>query len=359
MHTGGMSWSVHAIPLPDGDAPVDRWVDGTGRLVTDPIDDAEPLPGSYVLPGLVDAHAHPAIGGGSAGPVALDGMSALAALAEWAHSGVSLVRDVGSPGGSTLNLALAPGLPRVQAAGRFLAPAGRYFPQLLPEAAPEGRVTELALAELARGARWVKVIADFPFLDATQLPGPPAATYATATIAELVVAVHAVGGRVAAHCTTDLVADLVSAGVDSIEHGTAIDEPTLHLMAATGAAWTPTLGAVLAGASGSPDQARRAAEYRSRLRELLPLANSLGVPILTGTDTVGTIAGEVALLAELNLEPIAALAAATTTAYRFLGEQFDEPGRLTSLVTYGRDPREDAAVLSTPLAVLLDGIRVR
>ena len=44
----------------------------------------------------------------------------------------------------------APGMPRLQAAGRFLAPAGRYFPALLPEGVPQRRLTELALAELAR-----------------------------------------------------------------------------------------------------------------------------------------------------------------------------------------------------------------
>ncbi len=31
---------------------------------------------------------------------------------------------------------LVPGMPRLQAAGRFLAPAGRYFPALLPEGHP-------------------------------------------------------------------------------------------------------------------------------------------------------------------------------------------------------------------------------
>ncbi len=57
-----MSWAVCAVQLPDGDQPVDLWVNDAGCLVTDPIPDAERLPGRYVAPGLVDAHAHPAIG---------------------------------------------------------------------------------------------------------------------------------------------------------------------------------------------------------------------------------------------------------------------------------------------------------
>lgn len=359
MHTGPVPWSVRAISLLGGDVPVDQWVDDAGCLVADPVPDAERLPGSYVLPGLVDAHAHPTIGWESDRPVALDAATALEVLAGWARSGLSVVRDAGSPGGLALTLEPARGLPRLQAAGRFLAPAGQYFPQLLPEGAPAERVAELAVAELARGARWVKIIADFPFLDGQDPTGPPAATYSTETIAELVAAVHAAGGRVAAHSSTDSVADLVAAGVDSIEHGLGMDESTLRLMAETGAAWTPTLCAVMAGRDGSPENLRWTTAYALRLRELLPLAHALGVPMLTGTDGVGTVAHEVAMLAGHGLEPAAALAAATTAAYGFLGESFGDVGRPTSLVTYDADPREDLAILSAPRAVLIDGIRVR
>ena len=114
------------------------------------------------------------------------------------------------------------------------------------------------------------------------------------------------------------------AGVDSVEHGTAIDEPALRLMAEAGVAWTPTLCAVLA------------------------------VP-----GTAGTLVREITLLAEHGLAPAAALEAATTAGYRFLGEPCGQPGRPVSLVTYQDDPREDLAVLSSPKAVLIDGVRVR
>ena len=55
-----MPWSVRAVPLPDGDRPADLWIDATGCVAAGPVPDAEPLPGRYVAPGLVDAHAHPA-----------------------------------------------------------------------------------------------------------------------------------------------------------------------------------------------------------------------------------------------------------------------------------------------------------
>jgi len=355
-----MSWAVRAVRLPDGDRLVDLWVDAAGCLVNEPVPGAEPLPGRYVLPGLVDAHAHPAVGREAGMPVALDASEALNVLAAWAACGVCLVRDTGSAGGSVLQLDLVSGMPRVQAAGRFLAPAGRYFPVLLPEAAPQERLTELAVGELARGGRWVKVIADFPLVTDGVPSGPPELTYSGEAIKAMVAAVHAAGGRVAAHVTTDVVCDLVRAGVDSIEHGTAIDESALRLMAQTGAAWTPTLCAVLSLPDAASEASRqRVAEYRQRLPELLPLAHRLGVPILTGTDTAGTIAREVALLAGHGLEPAVALKAATITGYGFLGEPFDQAGQPATLVTYQDDPRDDIAILSSPSAVIINGVRVR
>ena len=181
-------------------------MDEAGCLTSEPVPAAEQLPGRYVMPGLVDAHAHPTVGGAVGGPVALGGAEALDMLAAWAACGVCLVRDAGSPGGLVLQLDLAAGMPRLQAAGRFLAPAGRYFPALLPEGAPEQQLTELALGELARGGQWVKLIADFPAIVGGMPSGPPAPTYSGQAIEAMVAAVHAAGGRVAAHVKTDLIA---------------------------------------------------------------------------------------------------------------------------------------------------------
>jgi hypothetical protein len=54
-------------------------------------------------------------------------------------------------------------------------------------------------------------------------------------------------------------------------------------------------------------------------RILLPKAMRLGIPSLTGSDVVGSIPREIALLVECGLEPVDALRAATTTAVGFLG----------------------------------------
>jgi imidazolonepropionase-like amidohydrolase len=281
-------------------------------------------------------------------------------LARWAAEGVGYIRDAGSPNGATLDLDLPAGLPHVQAAGRFLAPPNKYFPALLPDPAPPEELTRLALGELHRGSSWVKVIADFPELTDGTPAGPSSPTYATEVLADLVTAVHAAGGRVAAHCVTTLVAALVDIGVDSIEHGVAMDADALAAMATTGAAWTPTLNPMVALPDDAPIHARQSVDaYRERLRELLPLAVRLGVPILAGTDGFGTLPGEIALLAEHGLDPIDALRAGTTSAYQFLGKDADGSGRGITLATYEADPREDLAVLAAPVAVVVGGVRVR
>jgi imidazolonepropionase-like amidohydrolase len=71
------------------------------------------------------------------------------------------------------------------------------------------------------------------------------------------------------------------------------------------------------------------------------------------------VAREVMLLATHGLTPTQALAAATTTAHRFLNQTI--PGTATPgcVVTYDTDPREDPAALSAPRAVLMNGQRIR
>jgi imidazolonepropionase-like amidohydrolase len=265
-----------------------------------------------------------------------------------------LVRDVGSPGGVTLEIGSAPGMPTLQAAGRFLAPAGRYFPDLLGEPVAETGLVSCALTEVGRGAAWVKVIADFPDLAAGTGPEP---TYPAGAIGQLTAAVHRAGARVAVHSTLPDAGPLVAAGVDSIEHGIGLDEAAIREMARRGTAWTPTIGALrtLLDAPGLPPARRQGLQQGlERLAGLLPLAARLGVPVLAGTDVTGSIPREVALLSRMGLEPKDALAAASTWPRRFLGAP-----AAADIVTYHHDPRDDPGQLKNPAAVVASGTRLR
>jgi imidazolonepropionase-like amidohydrolase len=326
----------------------DRAVAGTGE--------PQELPGRFALAGLVDAHSHPTVAVDEHGPYLADAGFGAARLAEYASGGVTLIRDVGGRSEVTLGFAASEmtGRPLVTAAGRFLAPANRYFPRMHSPVAPDELVAAVQ-KEIAAGARWVKVIGDFPEWRGDGLvPDSGAATYDIGLLQQAVEAAHAAGARVAVH-SNQAESGLVEIGADSIEHGRGLSRSDIEVLGARGGAWTPTLSASLKGRdSADPEIRHRFAEQSDRLREYLPYAVSQGVKVLAGTDVVGTIAGEIALLSAHGLTPTQAIAAAGSLARDFLGirPQGD-------IVTYHADPREDPSELARPAAVVIRGTRVR
>jgi imidazolonepropionase-like amidohydrolase len=354
------AWRVRAVRLPDGDL-VDAGITSGGRWTLRPTSGAEVLPGQFILPGLVDAHCHLSVAvGDDDQPVAVDSAAARANLAKARSAGVLAIRDTGSPASVTLDFLGTVDGAGLTACGRFLAPEGRYFPGLhVP--VPAEDLVGAALAEVQAGARWVKLIADFPVLRPGEPPDPPALpTYPLADVERLVAAVHAAGARVAAHSTTRYVTELIAAGIDSVEHGTALDEADVAVLAARGGAWTPTLCATIgADPHNNPERQKRQLELRERLGFVLRIAAGQGVTIMTGTDVVGNIPREVALLAELGLPPQVALAAASTAARAFLGFTGLDDGEPADLVSYHDDPRDDPAALARPAAIFARGIRIR
>ena len=298
-------------------------------------------------------------GDGGDGPLRWDREGAEANLERWASDGVAMLRDAGGDPNVVLRLPRVPGRPHIVAAGRHLAPAGYYF-EAVHDPVDASDLIEVALRELAAGARWVKLVADFASAAARVSSASPVnePTYDLDVVRELVAATHGVGARVAAHVTTGLVADLVALGIDSIEHGTALDEDTIAEMARRGTAWTPTLCATLSLPADAPEQRQKlVAQRRDRFRELLPMAVRLGVPVLTGSDVVGSVPREIALLVACGLDPVDALRAATTAAMGFLGgDAADAP---PSVVTFDADPRDDPLVLTRPAAIVIGGVRIR
>jgi imidazolonepropionase-like amidohydrolase len=347
-------WRLPATLLPDGDEQ-QLWTSAAGRLTHEPVAGAEALPGRFALPGLVDAHVHLTLAAAGDGPVPAGREHRDRVLAASRSAGVLLLRDAGGDPELTLELARDPGS-GVVAAGRFLAADGYYFPQL-HEPVGAGQLTAAALAQVRAGAQWVKLVGDFPYRLERGVAHTP--TYPVEAVRGMVEAVHAAGARVAAHTNTAHVAELVAAGIDSVEHGYGLDEAALRVMAGTGAAWTPTLSAAITTHPGDPEHRRHAAAERVELlRRLLPLAVRLGVPVLTGTDVVGSVTNEVVELVRCGLSPVDALRAATTGARAFLGRPALLDGAPADVVTYEHDPREDPAVLASPAAVVRNGRRV-
>jgi imidazolonepropionase-like amidohydrolase len=341
-----MAWAFDGVLLPDG---VETRVEVC-------VGDEVLLPGRYALAGLVDAHCHLTVTTDSQGPY-VDGSIAERRLDELAAGGVGLVRDVGGDRAVTLPLGRTSctGRPEVVAAGRFLAPAGRYFPRM-HEPVPVDDLVAAVEREIADGASWVKLIADFPVMDgAVPRRGTNAPTYPIEVVTAAIAAAHRAGARVAAHTNDAVVSALIAAGVDSVEHGGALDDADLEKLAAAGGAWTPTLCASIGVMRrGNEEARRRAAEQSERYRMLIPRAVELGVTVMTGSDVIGSVAEEIAMLFEHGLTPEQALDAAVGEPRAYL----DRPGG-DDLVTYAADPRDNPEVLATPAAVVLRGHRVR
>ena len=342
-----MAWAFEGTLLPTGMSA--RMEFGPG--------DVELLPGRYAVPGLVDSHCHLTVDVDELGPRLYGAELADERLSELAAAGVSAVRDVGGDRSVTLKLAVNPDdrRPVVLAAGRFLAPAGRYFPRMHEPVAPEELLATVE-AEIADGATWVKLIGDFPEVgpDGPIRGSVVAASYEIDLVAAVVELVHDRGARVAAHTNSEVVSELIRVGVDSIEHGTSITEKDLELLGARGGAWTPTLCASVGSEpADTPEQEERRRTRSEYLASMLSLADRYGVRVLAGSDVVGSVAGEVDLLVKHGLTVDQALAAASTSAQEYLGLT----GR-GNLVTYDADPRDHPSVLAHPAAVVLNHRRI-
>ncbi|HZX04848.1 amidohydrolase family protein [Kribbella sp.] len=342
------TWVFEGTVLPTGD---------TARLTFGQDPTGDQLPGRYAVPGLVDSHCHLTMAYTDTGPAMLGADFAADMLGTLARSGVSALRDVGGNREVTLELARTndDDRPYVLAAGRFLAPANRYFPQMYEPVAPEDLLAAVE-TEIADGATWLKLVGDFPEVGPNgpirgSKVGP---TYDLDVIEAMVELAHARGARVAAHVTSDRVTDLIGLGIDSVEHGTALTEQDLETLGARGGAWTPTLGASLyKSPDETPEQTARRDARSEYLASILPLADRYGVRVLTGSDVDGTVPLEIALLVEHGLSVEQAITAASTGAQEFLG--LSGAG---NLVTYDADPREHPDVLARPAGVVLNGRRI-
>jgi imidazolonepropionase-like amidohydrolase len=353
----GQRYHIQATRLPGGERVEEWWV-VDGRLTDQPVADALELPGRFMLPGLVDAHTHLSMDFNQTHlPVGSDQLIA-ANLAIQLQSGVTLVRDAGRLPNVRLDqpqLRSFQPAPRVIGAGRMLAPAGRFHDGLYNPVAP-AELIATALHEVAQGIQWVKIIADFPGPDWNWFN--PIVNYAPELVRKLVKEVHAAGARVMAHVSGPMLAELIRADVDSIEHGTLLTAELVRELADHGASWTPTFSTMthhLDPMVARPDAIGAFVRQVYRQWETaLPLAEKLGVPILAGTDEMGhgALNQEIAQLQRFGLTADAALAAATTTPRHFFELPAWQVDACADFITYQDDPRHNLQVLNRPAAVV-------
>jgi imidazolonepropionase-like amidohydrolase len=351
---------IRGTVLPGGEER-DLFVDA-GTITFESTSDARTiLDGGYLLPGLVDAHAHLPF----AGPAPDGSWEEKARVNARAHleAGVLAVRD---PGGPTPNdIGPREGLPRTFVAGRFLAAPGRMFPEHGQRELPEEQIPDAAEEELRYSRSWVKLIGDFPGPEGRMVP-----SFHPETLAEAARRVHAGGGRITIHAFLDQTIDAaIEARFDAIEHGVMLRPDQAAGMAKQGMAYVPTVSGLenwpqILGMFQAPaEEVERIAEAIRRHPQTVRSAWEAGVAVLAGTDAGlvdhGLVRNEVAALIGAGIPTDAALGAASWAARSFLGLPSIEEGGFADLVAYERNPIEDVGVLAEPSLIVLDGRVVR
>jgi imidazolonepropionase-like amidohydrolase len=169
---------------------------------------------------------------------------------------------------------------------------------------------------------------------------------------------HALDRRVMCHALGGRGLDIaIEAGVNSIEHGSYLDEDPRHLerMAERGIFFVPTLLVYeYHRKSPQPHVRERALALVEHHVKSIQRALALGVKVVAGTDAGGhghpANAGELDCLVRAGMTPMQALQAATGWAAECLGREADlgtvEPGKLADLVVVNGDPLADITVLS-------------
>jgi imidazolonepropionase-like amidohydrolase len=355
------AWHVRGVRLPD-DNHVDLWI-RDGALTYEPIAEATTIGTGWILPGLVDMHAH--VGLDLGGAVSTEVTHRQASIDR--DTGVLLIRDCGTPS-DTRWIDERTDLPRIVRAGRHIAAPKRYMRNFAAEVDPAELSAEV-LRQAARGDGWVKIVGDWIDREVGDLaPLWPADTLTTA-----VAAAHRAGVRVTTHVFgRQGLAEALAAGFDCIEHGTGADDELIESMARLGTALVPTL---LNIEENFPSIAQQAEEkfpaYAAHLRRLgtdagrrIAAAHEAGVPIFVGTDAGGVIEhgrilDEILALVRAGVPAERVIGGASWRAREYLGRPGLAEGDPADLVVLAEDPRVDPRAIADPVRIVLRGAIVR
>jgi imidazolonepropionase-like amidohydrolase len=183
---------------------------------------------------------------------------------------------------------------------------------------------------------------------------------------------HDYGFTVAAHAHgAEAIRRAVIGGVDSIEHGTYMDEQDMKLMKEHGTWFVPTIiaGDFVAQKAAipgyyPPQVAAKAAAIGPLILGTAGRAYRAGVKIAFGTDAGvyphGENAREFELMVKAGMPPLYTIQAATTHAAELLRHQKDlgsiSPGKLADVVAVTGNPLENVSVLKQVSFVMKEGV---
>jgi imidazolonepropionase-like amidohydrolase len=351
------------------------------------------LSNATVLPGLIDCHTHltfspERVGYQSLGiSIPREALTGARNARVTLDAGFTTVRNVGAHGYSDIALRDAinagdiPG-PRIDASGPLIGVTGGHCDEnlLAPEFhSKSDGVADGVPAVIAKtrevvkyGADLVKVCATGGVLSKGDSPG--AEQFSDEEIRAIVVEAHRLGRKVAAHAHgTSGIKQAVSAGVDSIEHGSFIDDEGIRLMKERHTYLVPTLYLTTWLAENyqkiglPPFMLEKLKVVGPAARQNVGRAFKAGVAVAFGTDAAvyphGLNAREFAVMVSLGLTPMQAIQSATVNAADLLGWSDRvgaiEPNHFADIIAVGGDPVSDVTQLEHVSFVMKGGTVVR
>ncbi len=349
------------------------------------------LSGLTVLPGLIDTHDH-ILGNPKDWSAAAGLRTSAPEAAVWGVRNLQIILDHGftgirdaceSIGHDYGQIALRNGIekglvrgPRISAAGScisltgghgdddVLAP-GHELPRLPNIADTVEQVNVAVRHDVKYGVDWIKLMATGGVMD-------PMSDFRVQELSEeqmarAVEVARRAGKRVMAHAEgSEGIKAAVRAGVDSIEHGTLLDDEGAELMARKGTWLVPTLetfqrGPTVAASLGS-DPASIAKQ-----KSILPMQQAAfetalkhRVKIAYGVDDdPDYVSKEFDALVHGGLSPLGAIQTATVNAAELLGWSKDmgaiEAGKFADIIAVNGDPLADIGAMERVVFVMKGG----
>ncbi len=223
------------------------------------------------------------------------------------------------------------------------------------------------------GATMIKVCATGGVLSLTDDVDTPQLTQEE--LNAIVDEAHALRLKTAAHAHgAEGAKRAIRAGINSIEHGSFLDDEALDMMKARGTYLVPTLMApdylrqkLDAGVYFPPKIAAKARDAIASIQSMFKRALAKGVRIGLGTDAAvyphGLNAGEFHLMVDLGMKPVDALKAGTSSDAELLGldKQIGslETGKLADVVAVPGDPIADIRQTEHVFFVMKEGVVYR
>jgi imidazolonepropionase-like amidohydrolase len=342
-----------------------------------------------LLPGLIDCHTHLTADPRNAGfsslgiSVPREALTGAKNARITLDAGFTTVRNVGASGYSdvalrdAINAGEVPG-PRMLVSGPLLGITGGHCDENLlapefnyhAEGVADGIPAVMAkVRETAKyGADVIKFCASGGVFSKGDLPGSE--QYSPAEMDALIAEAHRLGRKVAAHAHgTQAIIDATNAGVDSIEHGSLIDDAGIAAMKQHGTYLVADiynddfilgLGKQYGFTDEMLDKERMVGQQQ---REGFRKAAQAGVKIAFGTDAGvyphGWNAKQFSTMVKFGLTPLQAIQAATVNAADLIGWADRvgaiEPGKFADLIAVQGDPTTDVTVLEHVQFVMKGG----